>query len=104
MERMHIASSGTEDFVSSRLHNDNLSLRRMFQAFPFNSAGGRPRCAGSFVVVSFNEHHPSRFISTSNFYFKYQEMLFMVRLQVKVSRRSRASPGSRKSHVGFMCY
>jgi hypothetical protein len=46
----HIIPSGIEDFVSSRLHSDKLSLGTMFQPSPFNSAGGRPRGAGSFVV------------------------------------------------------
>ena len=45
LERTHITPSGTEDFVSSRPHSDNLSLWKMFQLFPFNSLGGRPRAA-----------------------------------------------------------
>ena len=47
---MHISPSGTEDFVSCRLHSDNLSLWRTFQSFPFKAAGGRPRGAASFVA------------------------------------------------------
>ena len=47
---MHITPSSTEEFVSSRLHSDSLSLWRKFQPLPFNSAEGRPRGAGSFVV------------------------------------------------------
>ena len=35
--------------MSSRLHIDNLSFWVMLQRSPFNSAGGRPRGAGSFV-------------------------------------------------------
>jgi hypothetical protein len=37
-------------FLSPSVDNDNLSLWRMFQPSPFNSDGGRPRGAGSFVV------------------------------------------------------
>ena len=44
LERMHITPSGIEDFTShwQSVHN--------FSAFPFNSAGERPRGAGSFIV------------------------------------------------------
>jgi hypothetical protein len=37
-------SAGIEDFVSSRLHSDNLSVWRMFQPFPLSSsARGRKK-------------------------------------------------------------
>jgi len=41
--------------VSPRHHSGNPSLQRMFQPFPFNSVGGRPRAAGSFAVSLKNQ-------------------------------------------------